>query len=232
MVDELVAAALGRVLGDHGPVAVLQCLADAVEHEHIALVHAVVVAGVRELEREDAEVHEVLPVDAGEVLGDHGLESKEARRDGRVLPARALAVVLAADDDVAAGVAHVEGALRERLVDGVEHELGHLGDVAPEGQRPLAGGHDLVGRHIVAHLQKHRSLDAFGQRFEVREGPDVGTLDQLDAIARLRRRHQHLGVDDLVLRRFDVRSLEPEEVFEGAGVGDLAGERRCRGRLR
>src|SRR5205807_8959994 len=70
VVGELVAVALGRVLGDHCPVWVLQRLTNAVEHEHVALLHVVVVGWVDELEGEDAEVDEVLPVDAGEVLGD------------------------------------------------------------------------------------------------------------------------------------------------------------------
>ena len=142
-----------------------------------------VVGRVGELEGQDPEVDEVLPVDAGEVLGDHGAQTEEARGDRRVLAARSLTVVLPADDDVASGVAHVQCSLRERLDDGVEHELGHLRDVAPEGQHPLAGGHDLVGRHVVADLQQDRPLDAVGQRLEVGQRLDVRPLYQLHALS-------------------------------------------------
>ena len=57
---------------------------------------------VDERERQHTEVDEVLRVDAGEALGDHGAQAEVARRDRGVLAARALAVVVAADDDVAA----------------------------------------------------------------------------------------------------------------------------------
>src|SRR5205807_1683471 len=155
------------------------------ENEDVALLDPLVVAGIGELEGKDAEVDEVLPVDAGEVLGDDASQPEEAWGDRRVLPARALAVVLAADDEVAAGVADFEGPLGERLVDGIEHELGHLGDVAPEREHPLTGRHDLVGRHVVADLQQYGALDAFGQRLEVGQGRDVRALDQLHTLAGL-----------------------------------------------
>src|SRR5205807_9503539 len=86
-----------------------------------------------------------------------------ARGDGRMLAARPLAGVLPPDDEVAAGVPGLDGACGIGLVDDVEGELGHLGDVAAEGKDARTGRHDLVGRDVVAHLEQHRPLDAIGQ---------------------------------------------------------------------
>ena len=121
-------------------------------------------------------------MDAGEVLGDHGPQAQIAGGDGGVLPARSLPVVLAADDEVAARVSNLGGASGIGLVDDVEGELRHLGDVAPEGQDARAGRHDLVGRDVVADLEQDRALDAVGQRLEVGQGRDVRALDELDVV--------------------------------------------------
>ena len=123
-------------------------------------VDAVVVDRVDERDRQDTEVHEVLRVDAGEALGDHRVQPEVARRDRGVLAARALAVVVAADDDVAA-VGRDRSSARSWYVSsiGAERESADRRDVAAERQHPRAGGQDLVGRDVVADLQQHRSRD-------------------------------------------------------------------------
>ena len=62
----------------------------------------VVVRRVGELQRQDAEVDQVLAVDAGEGLRDHRLDAQIHRRKRGVLARGALAVVLAAEDEPAA----------------------------------------------------------------------------------------------------------------------------------
>ncbi len=66
----------------------------------VALVDRVVVAGILELEGQRSVVGEVLPVDAGEGLGDESPQPEVTWRDRRMLARRTLTVVLATDDDV------------------------------------------------------------------------------------------------------------------------------------
>ena len=72
------------------------------EPDHVALRDPVVVGRVGEGQRQDAEIGQVLPVDAGEAPGQHHAQAEVARRERGVLAARALPVVVAGDDGVAA----------------------------------------------------------------------------------------------------------------------------------
>ena len=56
------------------------------QQDHIALFDPVVIGGIRELECEDAEIGEVLPVDPRERDGYHCAQPEEARGDCRVFP--------------------------------------------------------------------------------------------------------------------------------------------------
>ena len=99
---ELVAERVFGVADGRGDLrAVLQLVVQAGERERVALVDRVVVGLVGELQGEDPEVGEVLPVDAREGLGDHHPQAEVARADRGVLAGAALAVVVAADDRVA-----------------------------------------------------------------------------------------------------------------------------------
>src|SRR3984885_8771704 len=69
--------------------------------QRVVLVNAVVVVGIVELERQNSEVGQILPVDAGKRLGDDSPKSKVTWCDRRVFARGALAVVVTADDDVA-----------------------------------------------------------------------------------------------------------------------------------
>ena len=68
----------------------------------LPLLGAVVVGLVRERERKDPLRDEVRAVDAREALRDDGADAEVERRERGLLAARALAVVVAADDDAAA----------------------------------------------------------------------------------------------------------------------------------
>src|SRR5207244_2058232 len=68
----------------------------------LALLGARVVALVGEGERHDAVRDQVRPVDACEAPRDDAADAEVERREGRLLAARALAVVVAADDDPSA----------------------------------------------------------------------------------------------------------------------------------
>src|SRR5690606_24091348 len=82
-------------------------------------------------ERQDAVVDEVGAVDPGEAAGDDQAEAEIARRQRRVLAARALAVVVAGHDGVRlAGVAERGRALRIARIEEAEGEGGDLRDVA------------------------------------------------------------------------------------------------------
>ena len=131
LVGEPVGLLAGGV-GDGGGVSGGEGFGQVAAVEDVAGADAVVVVGVAELEGDDAEVGEVLPVDAGERLGDDDAQSEVARGDGGVFAGGALPVVVAADDDVAAGVALVAGALRVGVVDAGEGEVGEGGDVGAQ----------------------------------------------------------------------------------------------------
>ena len=81
---------------------VLQRAAQPGEAQDIVAGNPVRVRGVREFEGEDAEVREVLLVDAREGLRDDDAQPQVAGRDDRVFAGRALTVVLAAHDRMAA----------------------------------------------------------------------------------------------------------------------------------
>src|SRR4051794_4222263 len=87
--------------GDLGAVA--HRSAQVVDGEGVAGGDAVVVAVVGELQRQDPEVGQVLPVDAGVRLGDHHAQPEVPGHDGGVFPRGALPVVGAGDDHVRSG---------------------------------------------------------------------------------------------------------------------------------
>src|SRR5215470_16755034 len=71
-------------------------------HAHaVRLLEQVVVLGVLERQGQDPLLLQVGLVDAREALDQHGLGAEVSRRHGRVLPARALPVVLVPDHDPA-----------------------------------------------------------------------------------------------------------------------------------
>ena len=105
---------------------------DAVELHALALERAVVIGSVGEGQRQDAEIDQILPVDAGETASDGDAQVEMARRECRVLAARSLAVIVAADDDMPACVATGERALGVAGVELLVDILAEGGDVAPE----------------------------------------------------------------------------------------------------
>ena len=75
---------LGDVLDLQG-VLVGQRVAKICDTQRVVLIDGVVVVGVVELERQNAEVGQVLPVDAGERFGDDDPQAEVTRRDRGVL---------------------------------------------------------------------------------------------------------------------------------------------------
>ena len=79
----------------------------------------------------------------------------------RVLPGGALPVVAAAHDDA---VSRRFGCARERSGSQTSKQnLRQVGDVGAIGQDLRAGGHDVVGGDIVAHLQHQLRRQAVGR---------------------------------------------------------------------
>ena len=103
---------------------------------------------------------------------------------------------MAADHDVAAGWGELRGPAWVIGVDRGEGELGELGDVRAQRQRPGTGRGDLVGGHVIADLEQHRCLDSLSQLREGGQRGDVGPLDQLldQRLFRRQRRFEHRGV--------------------------------------
>ncbi len=96
------------------------------QREPVARLDPLVVGGIGELQWQDAEVDQVLPVDTGVGLGDDQSQTEVAGDDRGMLAGGALAVVGAADDRVLAGLTRP---LRVIRVDVGEREFGKLGDV-------------------------------------------------------------------------------------------------------
>ena len=207
-------------------VPLLQLLVHVLERQDRALVDLRALALVGELEREDPEVGQVLPVDAGEGLGDHDAQAEVARADRGVLAGRALAVVGAADDGVPGRVLDLLGVRRVVGVDPDEGELRQLRDVRAVRQRLRTGRGDVVGGDVVADREQHRHLEGVGERVELRQPGDVRALDQLLVLRLLRGRRllEHVR-DDGGLGQVQVAPGEAELLGELAGVGDLAGQR-------
>src|SRR5699024_2558497 len=102
---------------------------DIFQHQRITGVDPVVVGRFGELQSQDTEVRQVLPMDTGEGLGNDRLQAEVARGDGRVLTRGTLPVVLPTDDEVAGGVGDLEGTPGIGKVDTGEGEFGELGHV-------------------------------------------------------------------------------------------------------
>jgi hypothetical protein len=62
-----------------------QGFAQAVDAQHIVLVDPLVVGGVFELDRQDAEIRQVLPVNPGERFGDDDTQTQIPGSDRGVL---------------------------------------------------------------------------------------------------------------------------------------------------
>jgi len=72
---------------------------DVFDSDSAVFLDGVVIRGIRESQRKDSEVDEVRLVDPRERPRDNDPHAEVARDECGVLPARPLAVVLAADDD-------------------------------------------------------------------------------------------------------------------------------------
>src|SRR5205823_11353579 len=108
-----------------------------------------------------------------------------------------------------------------RFVDWVEREVSHGRDVAAVGKDPGAGGHDLVGRDVVAQFEQGGSREAIRERVELGERDDVGALFERDGWTVVGGRDEHLGVD-VVVGGWPIAGVGEAEV---AWIGDDAGER-------
>lgn len=115
-----------------------ELIAQATELKDIALGQGLVVVLGRELECQDTEVREVLPVDTGQRLGDDDAQTQVARGDHGMFTRGSLTVVLTADDGMTAIVRR--GTRGIGVVDLDVDELGDLGNVAAIGQNTEPAG--------------------------------------------------------------------------------------------
>jgi len=101
-------------------------------------------------------------------------------------------------------------------------ELGDLRDVRPVRQNAGSGGHDLVGGDVVADLEQDLQIDVIGQRFEVRQGRDVRSFDELDrpGFLWIQRWDEHLAVRGVLLGQPHLGIVN----VEIARIGDLPGQ--------
>src|ERR671916_2105191 len=118
-------------------------------------------------------------MDAGEAFRDDGTDAKVQRRESRVFRARALPVIVAANDKPAAPL---KGSVVELGVLAAEHVLSALGNVRPEAHPQSAVRSHVAGRDVVLDHDQHAALQSLGQRFTLGRGYDVRAVHDLDAL--------------------------------------------------
>jgi len=98
-------------------------LAEVTEPQHIALLNAFVVGPVFKSQWQDAEIHQVLLVDAREFFRNDYPQPKVSWGECGMFPARSLAVIAASHDGMTSFVPNLHGAARVSLVHGPECKL-------------------------------------------------------------------------------------------------------------
>ena len=217
LAERLELDALGRVPDVHYPRARGDPGAQVGYLERVALLDGRVVRLVREDEGQDAEIDEVGGVYALEGLGDDRPHAEGGRADRRVLARGALAVGQARDDDVVRSrVARRGRPGGEAGVHALEHE-GRVGRDVAAVLHPRARGHDVVGRDLVADLDRRdaarasragarrragrrcwgRGLSRPAARSDGGEGRDDHAVVDEEALGRRRRRRPYaeLGLE-------------------------------------
>src|SRR5687767_10170517 len=99
-------------------------------------------------------------MDSREALRDDGSDAEVQGCKRRLLSARALAVVVAADDDAAAPLL---GASRTVGVEAPKEVAGAGGNVRPDGETERAVGRHVAGRHVIGHDDDDATLDRLGK---------------------------------------------------------------------
>src|SRR4029077_17102827 len=97
--------------------------------EHVSRLQTPVLRPVGRTQRQDAEVDQVLPVDARETFGQNGPQSQIPRRQRSVLAARSLPIVRAANNGMASGIANLHGAVVIGLINDVEAIAADFGNI-------------------------------------------------------------------------------------------------------
>ena len=117
----------------------------------------------------------------------HNFHTEEHRADRRVFAARSLSVAVAPDDDTRlAGVTYGGGTLGERrfagLIETLEHNFRIDRDVAAVLEVD-SGGHDVIGRDLVADLDDHNAVEFVRQRLVDRRRADGALAHDLAGTA-------------------------------------------------
>src|SRR4051812_15858822 len=159
--------------------AALELVAQLRQLPALADLGLVVVGLVDEGQRDDPLRDEVAPVDARERLGDHRANAELQRRQGGVLARRALAVVVAADDEAAAPLADP---LAELGIAVAEGELGDRGDIGAVGHDLDAVGGEVAGRDVVVLDGGDPALERVAERLVIRRRLDVRPARNLDPL--------------------------------------------------
>ena len=165
-------------------------------------------------------------MDAREALGHDAADAEIHRHERRVLARRALPVVAAADDDAVTGSS---GACRECRITDREAKFRQLRDVRAIRQDLCPGGHDVVGRDVVAHLEHKLRRERVGKGLAAREGADVRPAQDLHRVRLRRRRGRQHGavIDAEAVRQRDGGHL-PECLRVGDDACERGGDRRLR----
>src|SRR5882724_1674660 len=142
-------------------VATLNCLSYIGQAQDIPWRDPVPVVQIGEGQGKDAEVDQILPVNARKALVDDGVDPEIARGNGRMLAARSLTIIAPGDDE-RAGLLVSHRPLIIRRIDGTEHEFADGRNIAAVRQYLLTRRHDFVRRNMIPQLDQHRPFEAVG----------------------------------------------------------------------
>src|SRR5215208_220732 len=113
-------------------------------------------------------------MDACKAFRDHHPQAQVSGRDGRMLAARTLSIVITRDDGMRPRWFTCKSTLIVLGVDVFENELADLGDIAAIRQYTRARWHDLIGGNVIAYFQQERHFQTIRQQIEWRQCMDIG----------------------------------------------------------
>ena len=158
-------------------------------------------------------------MDAGEALGDHGADAEVQRREGGVLAAGALPVVVPADDGpgpISLAFLWYSGSKRRKVNLAISGTFDRNDMTSPRQAR-------VTGRDVVIHhygdrgLERVRKLGGLGRRLDVRAARD------LDARSLILRR----GLEDLSVIHRRVRRGLGQLGYSPSSRGSVMTPRRA-----
>lgn len=131
---------------------------------------------------QDAEIDEIRLVNASKAFSQFNPDTQIPRRQGGMLPAGALAIVIAPDH---CAFAALFGSGNKSGVYGLIDESTDSRDITPERQNLTTRGHDVICGDVIANFQEYLALPGLRNGGKLWERLDIGSPDDLTGLARV-----------------------------------------------